>query len=95
MKPVNARLQGIHESERSLSRQLRDDPKLVAKGMRITRGGKIIAIHSWETYRENVQGLIAAAGATPAKKFGIAQDIEAALQPPFIPMPEKAMAIQY
>jgi hypothetical protein len=94
IKPVNARLQSIHESERALSQQLRDDPKLQAKGMRITRGGKIILIHSWEGYRENVQKLITAAGTKPAAKFGITQDIEAALQPPFIPMPEKAMAIQ-
>ena len=94
IKPVNARLQSVHESERALSRQLRDDPKLQAKGMRITRGGKIIVIHSWETYRENVQKLIKAAGTRPAAKFDINQDIEAVLQPPFIPMPEKAMAIQ-
>ena len=94
MKPVNARLQTIHESERALSGQLRGDPKLQVKGMPITRGGKIILIHSWETYRENVQQLIIAAGAKPAAKFSIAQDIEAVLQPPFIPMPEKAMAIQ-
>ena len=94
LKPVNARLQTIHESERALSAQLRGDSKLQAKGMRITRGGKIIVIHSWETYRENVQQLIKAAGTRPAAKFGVTQDIEAVLQPPFIPMPEKAMAIQ-
>jgi hypothetical protein len=94
LKPVNGRLQTIHESERALSAQLRGDPKLQAKGMRMTRGGKIILIHSWETYRENVQQLIKAAGAKPAAKFSITQDIEAVLQPPFIPMPEKAMAIQ-
>ena len=94
LKPVNARLKGIHESERALSRQLRDDPKLQAKDMRITRGGKIFLIHSWETYRQNVEKLIADARAKPDAKFGIAPDVEAALQPPFIPMPEKAMAFQ-
>jgi hypothetical protein len=94
LKPVNARLEGIHQSERALSQQLRADPRLQAKDMRITRGGKVILIHSWEIYRQNVQKLIAAAGAKPDGKFDVARDIETALQPPFIPMPEKAMAIQ-
>ena len=62
--------------------------------MHITRGGKIFLIHSWEIYRQNAQKLITAAGAKPDAKFDIARDIQAALQPPFIPMPEKAMAIQ-
>ena len=94
LKPVNARLDDIHRSERALSQQLRGDPKLQTKDMHITRGGKIILIHSWEIYRQNAQKLITAAGAKPDAKFDIARDIQAALQPPFIPMPEKAMAIQ-
>ena len=60
LKPVNARLDDIHRSERALSQQLRGDPKLQTKDMRITRGGKIILIHSWEIYRQNVQKLITA-----------------------------------
>jgi hypothetical protein len=84
--------QTIHESERALSRQLRDDPKLQAKVCGSPRGGKIIRDPFLGDVSRERAKTDQGRRTRPAAKFDITQDIEAVLQPPFIPMPEKAMA---
>ncbi|HEY4900069.1 MAG TPA: DUF4157 domain-containing protein [Terriglobales bacterium] len=95
LKPVNARFERINDEERSIGRQLREDPELTAKGVRITHVTKLVMVHSWKTYRDNVQKLLADAIANPDQKFNVASIINTDLQPPFIPMPEKAMSVQF
>jgi len=63
--------------------------------VRITHVTKLVMVHSWKTYRDNVQKLLADAIANPDQKFNVASIINTDLQPPFIPMPEKAMSVQF
>jgi len=95
LKPVNARMERIKDEERSMSRQLREDPQLPAKGVRITHVSRLSMVHDWESYRRRVEAVIADAKAHPDQKFNVASLINTDLQPPFIPMPEKALSIQF
>jgi hypothetical protein len=93
-KPVKSRLEGIHDSEKAISAQLRGDPKLQAKHARITRGRRIAAqwIYHWDSYRARIEKVLADATARPDAKFGIASVIDPGLKPPFIPVAEKALS---
>ncbi len=95
LKPVNAGMDRIKNEERSISQQLREDPQLPAKGVRLTHVTRLVIIHDWDSYRGRIQDVIADAKAHPDKKFNVASVINTDLQPPFIPMPEKAMSKQF
>ena len=95
LKPVNARLGRIHDEERRVGRQLHEDPGLAARGARITHVSALVMVYDWQSYRKNIEKLIAKAIADPDQKFNVATIISTDLQPPFIPMPDKAMAIMY
>lgn len=92
LKPANAALSGVEDKERRVGEQLRADPKLKAPGTVITRGGRFVLTHEWDTYRSRVADAIADAVGKPDAKFGIASLIDVALKPPFVPVPEKSYA---
>jgi len=95
LKAVKARLERIYEEERWIGRELREDPGLPAKGARITHVTSLVMVHTWETYRRNVADLLTEAEAHPEQKFDVTSVIDSKLQPPFMPMPEKAMSITF
>ncbi len=93
LKPAKESLSRIEAAERDIGKQLKEDPKLKAPGVRVARGGRLVITHSWDTYRARVADAIAAATAAPDDKLKVADIISTTLKPPFVPAPENSMSL--
>jgi hypothetical protein len=92
-EPVTRRLANLHDQERSISAQIRGEPKLQRQGIRLSYGPRAATLYTfhWLSYQRRLAKLIEEIARPKAADKSL-PDVRDRLAPPFVPVEEKALS---
>ncbi len=90
LAPVSARLSALQRQQRSMSEQMRTEPKLRRSGVRLGYGPRAATLwnYYWVSYQERLGKYVTEIEAQAEKQTPL-QEVRDRLAPPFIPTEEK------
>jgi hypothetical protein len=93
LKPLKDRYGQIEDQERRLSARLRSDPKLVKPGVRISAGARANSLWHfyWDAHVTRIENYETDLVSRPTDAKETIDDVNKALQPPFVPRDEKKL----
>lgn len=93
LRPVDAREEAIQNDERRISSQMREEPGLRRVGVRLGYGPRAATMWTfyWQTHRNRIANYITEVGGYGARTVPVTEPRDR-LQPPFVPVSEKALA---